>query len=184
MGVTAAYDKFYFEITYLSDPSPIITLPCLSLSSKLKFGQDIKVEFAHLSRPWSIGWVALSFLVRPSVRPAMLICDQINTFFNIFRHKSLVLTQFHLILSSTKLYWTNTGMYQPVLPHTDPAPPSISQHRLLLTQYHQVPTSTTPHWPGTTKYQPVPTYTVVAWGLQTSAQFTLVLVWTTIKGWE
>ena len=55
MGVTAAYDKFYFEITYLSDPSPIITLPCLSLSSKLKFGQDIKVEFAHLSRPWSIG---------------------------------------------------------------------------------------------------------------------------------
>ena len=54
MGVTAAYDKFYFEITYLSDPSPIITLPCLSLSSKLKFGQDIKVEFAHLSRPWSI----------------------------------------------------------------------------------------------------------------------------------
>ena len=54
MGVTAAYDKFYFEITYLSDPSPIITLPCLSLSFKLKFGQDIKVEYAHLSRPWSI----------------------------------------------------------------------------------------------------------------------------------
>ena len=66
MGGTAAYDKFYFEITYLSDPSPIITLPCLSLSSKLKFGQDIKVEFAHLSRPWSIGWVALSFLFRLS----------------------------------------------------------------------------------------------------------------------
>ena len=34
-GVTAAYDKFYFEITYLSDPSPIITLPCLSISSTL-----------------------------------------------------------------------------------------------------------------------------------------------------
>ena len=31
--------------------SPIITLPCLSLSFKLKIGQDIKVEFAHLSRP-------------------------------------------------------------------------------------------------------------------------------------
>ena len=26
--------------------------------------------------------------------------------------------------------------------------------------------------PSSTKYQPVPTYTVVAWGLQTSAQFT------------
>ena len=35
MGGTAAYDKFYFEITYLSDPSPIITLPCLSISSTL-----------------------------------------------------------------------------------------------------------------------------------------------------
>ena len=75
MGVTAAYDKFYFEITYLSDPSPIITLPCLSLSSKLKFGQDIKVEFAHLSRRWCIGY--LSFFGCP---PAMVTPDQISTF--------------------------------------------------------------------------------------------------------
>ena len=35
MGVTAAYDKFYSEITDLSDQSPIITLSCLSLSSNL-----------------------------------------------------------------------------------------------------------------------------------------------------
>ena len=35
MGGTAAYDQFYFEITYLSYLSPIITLPSLSLSSKL-----------------------------------------------------------------------------------------------------------------------------------------------------
>ena len=35
MGRTAAYDKFYCDITYLSDPSPTITLPCLSVSSKL-----------------------------------------------------------------------------------------------------------------------------------------------------
>ena len=35
---------------------------------------------AHLSRPWSIGWVALSFLfVRSSVRPAMVTSDQIST---------------------------------------------------------------------------------------------------------
>ena len=69
MGGTAAYDKFYFEITYLSVLSPINTLPSLSLSfklvdvatgvnvatdeerindslvEKLKFGQDIKAEF-------------------------------------------------------------------------------------------------------------------------------------------
>ena len=62
-------------------------------------------HIAHLSLPRSIGCVALSFLVRsfvrPSVRPAMVTSDQISTFFNMYRHKSLVLTQFHLILSST-----------------------------------------------------------------------------------
>ena len=36
MWGTAAFDKFHFEITYLSDPSQIITLlPCLSVSFKL-----------------------------------------------------------------------------------------------------------------------------------------------------
>ena len=33
----------------------------------------------------------------------MVTPDQISTFFNIYRHKSVVLTQFHLISSSTKL---------------------------------------------------------------------------------
>ena len=118
MGVTAAYDKFYFEITYLSDPSPIITLPCLSLSSKLKFGQDIKVEFAHLSRPWSTGWVALSFLFRLSS------CygdtwPNLHFFFNICRHKSSILTQYHLIPSNTKLYWPSTTKYHPVPLHSN-----------------------------------------------------------------
>ena len=60
-------------------------------------------------------------------------------------------------------------------PHTDPVPPSVNQYRLLLNQYHYISTSTTPYWPSTTKCQPVSTYTVVAWGLQTSAQFTLGL---------
>ena len=46
-----------------------------------------------------------------------------------------------------------------VPPSTDPVPPSTSQ-------YH----------PRLTWYQPVPTYTVVAWGLQTPAQFTPGLV--------
>ena len=37
---------------------------------------------AHLSLPWSNGWVALSFLVcRSFVRPAMVTTNQISTFF-------------------------------------------------------------------------------------------------------
>ena len=66
-------------------------------------------------------------------------------------------------------------MYWPVPPFNDPVPPSTNRYCLLLTQYHHMKTITTPYWPSTTKYQPVPTYTV-AWGLQTSAQFTPGLV--------
>ena len=48
---------------------------------------------AHLSLHWSIGWVALSFLVcRSFVRPAMVTPNQISTFFNIYRHKINLLT--------------------------------------------------------------------------------------------
>ena len=48
--------------------------------------------------------------------------DQISTFSNIYRHTSPLLTMYHLISSSTNLYW-----------------PSTSQYRYILTQYHQVP---------------------------------------------
>ena len=49
---------------------------------------------AHLSRPWYIGWVALSFLLRRLyVRPALVTFDQISTFFNMYRHKGLVLRE-------------------------------------------------------------------------------------------
>ena len=65
----------------------------------------------------------------------MVTPDQISTFFNIYRHKSVVLTQFHLISSSTKLHWPSTTKYQPVPPHTDPVPPSTNQYHLLLTKY-------------------------------------------------
>ena len=104
---------------------------------------SFRVIFAHLSPPWSIGWVALSFLVRRLFvrRPAMVTSNQISIFFNIYRHKSPILTQFHLIPSSTKLYWPSTTKYQPVPPHTDPAPPNTNHYRLLLTQYYHVSTS-------------------------------------------
>ena len=48
--------------------------------------------------------------------------DQISTFSNIYRHTSPLLALYHLIPSSTNLYWPNT-----------------SQYRHILTQYHQVP---------------------------------------------
>ena len=51
MGGTAAYDKFYFEITYLSDPSPIITLPCLSISSTLDWW-DSDMQKCQLKTCW------------------------------------------------------------------------------------------------------------------------------------
>ena len=51
MGGTAAYDKFYFEITYLSDPSPIITLPCLSISSTLDWW-DSDMQKCQLKTFW------------------------------------------------------------------------------------------------------------------------------------
>ena len=143
-----------------------------------KIGQNEKMAvFAHLSRPWSIGWVALSFLVRSFVRsfvrPAMVTSDQISTFLKYKQAYKPWLAQFHLKPSSTKLYWPSTTKYQPVPPHIDPAPPNIDQNCLLLTQYynvssssasywpnkHQVSTHTALYWPSTTKYQHVQPHT-------------------------
>ena len=53
---------------------------------------------------------------------ALVTPDQISTFSNVYRHTSPLLTMYHLIASSTYLYW-----------------PSTSQYRHILTQYHQVP---------------------------------------------
>ena len=57
-----------------------------------------------------------------SVCQASVTPNQISTFSNIYRHTSPLLTMYHLIPSSTNLYW-----------------PSTSQYRHILTQYHQVP---------------------------------------------
>ena len=53
---------------------------------------------------------------------ALVSPDQISTFSNIYRHTSPLLTMYHLISSSTNLYW-----------------PSTSQYRHILIQFHQVP---------------------------------------------
>ena len=67
-------------------------------------------------------WVALYSVVSLSVCQASVTPNQISTFSNIYRHTSPLLTMYHLIPSSTNLYW-----------------PSTSQYRHILTQYHQVP---------------------------------------------
>ena len=86
----------------------------------------------------------------------MVTSDQSSTFFNMYRHKSFVLTQWHLIPSSTKLYRPSTIKYQLVPPSTDPAPPNTNKYRLLLTKYHHISTSTAPYCPSSTKYHPIP----------------------------
>ena len=80
-------------------------------------------QIAHLSHPWSIGWVALSFLVCLFVRPSRYGNTRPNLhFFNIYRHKSPLLTQFNHISTSTSSYWLINTMYQPV-------PPSKYHHK-------------------------------------------------------
>ena len=89
----------------------------------------------------------------------MVTSNQISRFFNIYRHKSPTLTQYHLIPSSTKLYWPSTTKYQPVPLSTYPVPLSTNQYCPVLTQHHNISTSPILYWPSTTKYQPVPPHT-------------------------
>ena len=93
-------------------------------------------------------------------QPVQLYTDSVPPSINQYQP---ILTQYHHMSNSTAFYWPSTTKYQP--PSTDLVPSYINQSRSILTQYHQ-----------STKYQPVLTYTVVAWGFQTSAQFTLGLV--------
>ena len=79
-----------------------------------------------------IAWLSLCFILETSWVALFSVCewvcqasvtpDQISTFSNIYRHTSPLLTMYHLISSSTNLYW-----------------PSTSQYRHIPTQYHQVP---------------------------------------------
>ena len=58
--------------------------------------------------------------------------DQISTFFNIYRQKSPLMTQYYLIPSITNLYLPSTTKYQPVTPYTDPVPSSTSWYNWLV----------------------------------------------------
>ena len=69
--------------------------------------------------------------IRPVGRLVGWLVDVTINSFNIYRHKSPLLTQYHSI------------------------PISTNQYQVILTQYHLVTTSITPYWPSTIKYQPV-----------------------------
>ena len=139
-------------------------LNCQAISSDFHHKEDKKVllkvgssccqatAISHFqncsSQPSIVHWLSSPIFPcsfgRLSVRPAMVTSDQISTFFNMYRYKSLVLTQFYLIPSSIKLYWPSTTKYQSVPHHTDPAPPTTNQCCLVLTIYHRISTSTAP----------------------------------------
>ena len=67
--------KIFCHIKYDGNQFRYVAQERMQLSSRSKI--------AHLSLPWSNGWVALSFLI---VCPAIVTPGQISTFFNIYRH--------------------------------------------------------------------------------------------------
>ena len=91
----------------LRDPGPICRQRC-----------RLNIAWLSLCFILETSWVALYSVVCEWVCQASVSPDQISTFSNIYRHKSTLLTQYHLIPSSTKLYWPSTTMHQSVLPHT------------------------------------------------------------------
>ena len=56
------------------------------------------------SQPSMVHWLSSSIFPCSVVRPAMVTSDRISTFFNTYRHKSPILTQYHHISTSTTLY--------------------------------------------------------------------------------
>ena len=107
----------------------LIVIGCLKvpLLSKRKWNCSSQPSIVHWLRspifPCLVVWLF-------GRCPAMVTSDQICIFFNIYRHKSPTLTKFHLIPSSTKLYWPSTTKYQPVPTHTDSVPPSNNQYSM------------------------------------------------------
>ena len=69
-------------------------------------------QIAPINRPWSIGCIALSFLVR-----------QLLTFTAFYRPSTIKYQPFPL---------HTDPKYKPVPTHTDPVPPSTNQYHLLL----------------------------------------------------
>ena len=115
-----------------------------ALGLECQLWSHFHIAWLCLNLKLQTSWVALYSVVCVSVCEGSVTPDQISVFFvNICRHKSTLLTQYHLIPSSTELYWPSATKYQPGPPLT------------ILTQYHHLPTSIAPYWPSTILYQPI-----------------------------
>ena len=99
---------------------PLLTV-LLLYSPAIAFTSTI-IAWLSLNFILETSWVALYSVVCLSVSEASVTPDQISTLSNKYRNTSPLLTLYHLIPSSTNLYW-----------------PSTSQYCHILTQYHQVP---------------------------------------------
>ena len=111
----------------------------------------------------SVTWILEVLLFCRVLHSLIVDCPTQLPYFWPFQHDTLILSVLiALYWPSTVVYWPSTTKYRPVPASTDPVASYINQYHSLLTQYYQVST--------------LPTYTVVAWGLQTFAQFTLGLV--------
>ena len=153
-------------------------------TSKLPYFRLFRPDTQILSALTALYWPSIAFYWPSTTKyqPVPPYNDALPLCVNHYRP---LLIQYHQVPTSIA-HWPSTIMYWPVPPSIDPVPPSTNCYRLLLTQYHHISTSTAFYWLSTTKYQPVPlptdpvyqvpTYTVVAWGLQTPAQFTPGLV--------
>ena len=91
-----------------------LSSPWWSLCRSLPLFFLLKTGFshiAHLSRPWSIGWVALSFLVRSFVvRPAVVTSDQISIFIGPESDHWLCLSLTHSLTHSLTQWLLFSGL--------------------------------------------------------------------------
>ena len=105
-------------------PAPRFARLSLLCSSILKpHLRNIRIFFAHLSRPWSIGWVALSFLVRLFVVVVPLWWHPTKS------------PLFSIYTGIKAPYQHSTTWFQAAPSYTDPVPPITNLYRSILTQY-------------------------------------------------
>ena len=118
------------SILWLSSFLQGLNLPFF-LSSEINDGDNLtwfflsNIHFSVLicddiDHEWKQLWFDIAHCL--FVCPTMVTPFQISTFFNKYRHKSPILTQYHHISTSTTLYWPSSTKYQPIPPSTDPVP--------------------------------------------------------------
>ena len=106
----------------------ITMLGLITLKEQLVGWQLLQISAFFLFSNFRKRQIALYSPCRLVGRSVGRLVDVTINFFNIYRHKSPLLTQYHSIPISTKLYWPSTTKLQPVSPHTDPVPSITNQY--------------------------------------------------------